>query len=343
MTPDNLKIFIKNNFIWLIIGLIFVISIYPKIFIPLIIILIIIIFYKPILKLITKNLPMDNQTIDYANIIGSKAKLITKIVLGLVVLIVVLIILARLIIIVPAGTTGVYNLFGRVKDQPYRSGIHLVIPFAKIDLMSIRTEQYTMSIVPTEGQKYGDDSIDALTKEGLKVNLDITAFYHLNEDKAPEVFKTIGLNYDEKIIRPEVRGAIRDVIAQYDAKDIYSEKRDEATSKIVERLKSAVNSRGIEIESVILRNVALPQLLTEAIEAKLTADQEVQKYDFILQTAQKEAERKRIEATGQRDAQKLINESLSDKYLQYLYIQNLKDRQGTIYVPYNLPLFKGIQ
>ncbi|MCX6746109.1 MAG: prohibitin family protein [Candidatus Parcubacteria bacterium] len=343
MIPDNLKNFLKNNLVWLIIGLIFLISLSPKIFIPLIIILIIAFFNKPILNFIINKYSMDNQTIDYANIIGSKAKLITKIVIGLVVLIVVLIILVRLIIIVPAGTTGVYHLFGRVKDQPYRSGLHLVIPFAKIDLMSIRTEQYTMSIIPTEGQRPGDDSIDALTKEGLKVNLDITALYHLNEDKAPEVFRTIGLNYDEKILRPEVRGAIRDVIALYDAKDIYSEKREEATNKIAERLKESLNPRGVEVETVILRNVALPALLTQAIEAKLTADQEQQKYDFILQKETKEAERKRIEAAGQRDSQKIINESLSNQYLQYLYIKELQNRPGTIYVPYDLPLFKGIQ
>ena len=286
---------------------------------------------------------MDNQTIDYANIIGGKAKLITKIVIGLVVLVVVLIFLARLIIIVPAGTTGVYHLFGRVKDQPYKSGLHVVIPFAKIDLMSIRTEQYTMSVIPTEGQLNRDDSIDALTKEGLKVNLDITVLYHLIEDKAPEVFRTIGLDYDQKIIRTEVRGAIRDVIATYDAKDIYSEKREEATNKIAERLKESLNPRGVEVETVILRNVALPALLTQAIEAKLTADQEQQKYDFILQKETKEAERKRIEAAGQRDSQKIINESLSNQYLQYLYIKDLQNRPGTIYVPYDLPLFKGIQ
>jgi len=343
MIPDNLKIYIKNNLVWLIIGLIILISLSPKIFVPLIIILIIIYFNKPILNLIINKYSMDNQTIDYANIIGGKAKLITKIVIGLVVLVVVLIFLARLIIIVPAGTTGVYHLFGRVKDQPYKSGLHVVIPFAKIDLMSIRTEQYTMSVIPTEGQLNRDDSIDALTKEGLKVNLDITVLYHLIEDKAPEVFRTIGLDYDQKIIRTEVRGAIRDVIATYDAKDIYSEKREEATNKIAERLKESLNPRGVEVETVILRNVALPALLTQAIEAKLTADQEQQKYDFILQKETKEAERKRIEAAGQRDSQKIINESLSNQYLQYLYIKDLQNRPGTIYVPYDLPLFKGIQ
>lgn len=330
----------NSKFIFgLIIGVILLVSISPRFFIPLLIALII--FYKPVLQLITKFMP-QGQTFDYANI-GKKFKLGSKVIVVVIIAIVALIILIRSIIIVPAGITGVYHLFGQVKDQPISSGIHLVIPLAKVEMMSIRTEQYTMSVVSSEGQKFGDDSIDALTKEGLKVNLDITAFYHLQENKAPEVFKTIGLNYDEKIVRPEVRGAIRDVIALYDAKDIYSEKRQEATDKIEERLKNSLNVRGIELELVILRNVSLPPLLTQAIEAKLTADQEAQKYDFILQKETKEAERKRIEAAGQRDSQQIISQSLTNQYLQYLYIQNLKDRQGTIYVPYDLPLFKGIQ
>ncbi len=332
-----------NNFKYVlavIIGAIVIISINPRFFIPILIILII--FYKPILQLINKFMPMG-QTFDYAKVVGDKVKLGSKVVIGVIIAVILIIILVRSIIVIPAGYTGVYHLFGRVTDQPISSGLHLVIPLAKVEMMSIRTEQYTMSVVSSEGQKYGDDSIDALTKEGLKVNLDITAFYHLQENKAPEVFKTIGLNYDEKIVRPEVRGAIRDVIALYDAKDIYSEKRQEATDKIEERLKNSLNIRGIELEQVILRNVALPPLLTQAIEAKLTADQEAQKYDFILQKETKEAERKRIEAAGQRDSQKIINESLSNQYLQYLYIQNLQNRPGTIYVPYDLPLFKGIQ
>ncbi len=93
---------------------------------------------------------------------------------------------------------------------------------------------------------------------------------------------------------------------------------------------------------MLLRNVQLPQRLASGIEEKLTAEQEAQKYDFILQKEEKEAERKRIEANGQRDAQKIINESLSDRYLQYLYIQNLENREGTIYVPYDLPLLRGL-
>jgi regulator of protease activity HflC (stomatin/prohibitin superfamily) len=170
----------------------------------------------------------------------------------------------------------------------------------------------------------------------------MTVFYHLQEESANEVYRELGTNYDEKILRPEVRTAIRDVIALYEAKDVYSEKREDVVKQIQERLSSSLGKRGIILESVLLRNVALPAMLTGAIENKLTAEQEAQRYEFLLQKEEKEAERKRIEAGGQRDAQTIINQSLSDRYLQYLYIQNLENREGTIYVPYDLPLLRGL-
>jgi regulator of protease activity HflC (stomatin/prohibitin superfamily) len=250
------------------------------------------------------------------------------------------------IVIVDAGETGVYSLFGKVKDQELKSGFHLVIPLAKVTKMSIRTEEYTMSIIPTEGNRAGNDAITSLTKEGLSVDLDMTVLYHLQEDKASDIYRELGLNFNEKIIRPTIRTAIRDVIAQYDAKDIYSEKREEASQQIFNQLGTQLSPRGIIVETVLLRNVALPANLSKAIQEKLQADQEAQKYDFILQKEKKEKERKIIEAEGQRDSQKIINESLTTNYLYYSYINGLKDRQGTIYVPTNpangMPLFQNI-
>jgi len=250
------------------------------------------------------------------------------------------------IVIVDAGETGVYSLFGKVKDEELRSGFHLVIPLAKVTKMSIRTEEYTMSAVTGEGRIKGDDSIEALTKEGLKINLDITVLYRLNEDKASDVYKELGLGFDEKIIRPTIRTAIRDVIAQYDAKDVYSEKREEANKQIEEKVARELEPRGIAVEDVLLRNVALPENLAKSIQEKLQAEQEAQKYDFILQKEGKEKERKIIEAEGQRDAQKIINESLTSNYLYYLYVSDLKSREGTIYVPTNpstgMPLFRDL-
>lgn len=250
------------------------------------------------------------------------------------------------IVIVDAGETGVYSLFGKVRSEELKSGFHLVIPLAKVTKMSIRTEEYTMSIAQGEGKKYEADAIASLTKEGLSVDLDLTVLYKLEEDSASEVYNNVGLDYEEKILRPTIRTVIRDVIAQYDAKDIYSEKREEAAEKILQKLQADLKNRGIATENVLLRNVALPERLTQAIQEKLQAEQESQKYEFILEKEIKEKERKIIEAEGQRDAQKIINESLTTNYLYYQYISSLKDREGTIYVPTGtesgMPLFRDL-
>ncbi|PLX28840.1 hypothetical protein C0581_00940 [Candidatus Parcubacteria bacterium] len=249
-------------------------------------------------------------------------------------------------VVIDAGETGVRSFFGKVRDSEFHSGFHLKNPLEKITKMNIRTQEYTMSVTQGEGQRYGSDVITALTKEGLSVDLDITVLYRLIEEKASDVYRDVGLGYDEVIIRPQIRSVIREVIAQYDAKDIYSEKRQEAAQIIADRLKEKLDPRGIEVEDVLLRHVELPADLAQSIQLKLQAEQEAQRYDFLLQTEQKEAERKVIEAEGQRDAQQIINQSLTSHYLNYLYIQNLQDREGTIYVPTSpstgVPLFRGL-
>ncbi len=282
---------------------------------------------------------IDIDKLDFMNHLKNKFLTIILVILGIW-------LFFASIVIVDAGETGVYSLFGRVKDSELRSGFHLVIPLARVTKMSIRTEEYTMSIAQGEGKKYNADAISALTKEGLSVDLDITVLYHLEEEKASDIYKNVGLTYEEKIIRPTIRTAIRDIIAQYEAKDIYSEKREEAAKKILGNLKQVLDARGLIAEEVLLRNVALPARLTTSIQEKLQAEQEAEKYDFILEKEKKEKERKIIEAEGQRDAQKIINQSLSTNYLYYLYISNLRDREGTVYVPTSpgtgMPLFRDI-
>lgn len=269
-----------------------------------------------------------------------------RIAIPIVILIIGIFVFLKSLVIIPAGATGVYELFGKVSDRQLPSGIHLVNPLGRVTKMSVRTEEYTMSVVAEEGQRYGDDSILALTNEGLEVSLDLTVLYRLEEASAATVYRTLGPNYVEKVIRPQIRSIIRSETSRYSAKEIYAEKREEFSSSISEKLTEELVTRGIALEEVLLRNVALSDKLAQSIQDKLTAEQESQRYDFVLDKEAKEAERKRIEAAGQRDSQKIVNESLTDKYLEYLYINSLKDRQGTIYVPTNpdngMPLFKSI-
>lgn len=297
----------------------------------------------------TKTDPVKNAS--YTNVNSSnKVSMIMNNIKSKIILIgvimVIVIILFNIFVVIPAGQTGVRTLFGRVNDREISSGLHIINPLENVERMSVRTEEYTMSVVQGEGQKTGADQISALTNEGLQVDLDITVFYHLDERSASDVYKNLGLNYQEKIIRPEIRSAIREVVARYNAKDIYSEKRNEVAEGIRAKLSQTIDPRGIIVEQVLLRNVTLPAGLAKSIQEKLQAEQESQRYEFVLEKETKEAERKRVEAAGQRDAQAIINESLSAKYLQYLYIKELKDRAGTIYVPTGadgLPIFKSVE
>src|SRR3989338_5295266 len=165
--------------------------------------------------------------------------------------------------VVEAGETGVRSFFGKVRDEEFSSGFHLKNPLERITKMNIRTQDYTMSVAQGEGERYGADAISALTKEGLAVDLDITVLYHLVEERASDVYRDIGLAYDEIVIRPQIRSVIREVIAQYEAKDIYSEKRQEAAQKIFVILNDQLEPRGIELEDVLLRHVELPKNLAE--------------------------------------------------------------------------------
>ncbi len=227
--------------------------------------------------------------------------------------------------IVPAGHVGVRDLFGSVSEQELVSGLNARFPLTSVKKMSIKTQAYTMSIVPGEGQ-VGErpDVVSTLTKEGLPVDVDVTVLYRLQPEKASDVYKTIGLEYPEIVVRPKIREAIRTSVAVYEAKDIYSEKRLELQNQIRNYLEKSLSERGIVIEDVLLRHVGLPKKVSDAIEEKLEAEQQAQRMQFILDKEVREAERKKIEAGGIAEAQKIISGSLTPEYLQWRYITTLE-------------------
>ncbi|MFZ2189914.1 MAG: prohibitin family protein, partial [Candidatus Magasanikiibacteriota bacterium] len=173
-------------------------------------------------------------------------------ILSAVVVILILSFASSFWVVIGAGETGVQTFFGKVRDEEFASGFHLKNPLVKVTKMNVRTQEYTMNVAQGEGKKAEADAITALTKEGLSVDLDITVLYHLVQEKASDVYRDIGLTYDEIVIRPQIRSVIREVIAQYEAKDIYSEKRQEAAQKIFADLQVQLLPRGIEIEDALL-------------------------------------------------------------------------------------------
>ena len=260
--------------------------------------------------------------------------------IGIAVVVIVLFLIFNPITIIPSGHVGVKVLFGKVRPNILAEGLHIVNPLLSIKKMSIRTQEYTMSIAEREGRVRGDDSIAGLTKQGLRVLLDLTVWFRVIPDQAPRLYQKVGPDYEAIILRPAVRTSVRNVIALYEAKDIYSEKRAEATQKLTDMMNNEIEERGIEIEKVLIRNVTLPPQLTKAIEDKLAAEQQAQKMVFVLQKEQQEAERKTIEAKGIASAQRVIANSLTKAYLQWYYVNTMKDlvdapNNTTILMPFD--------
>lgn len=182
------------------------------------------------------------------------------------------------------------------------------------------------------------------SKEGLNVSLDVSILYRLDASRAVDVYKNIGPGYKEIVIVPQFRAAARGVTVVHEAKALYTSEREMLAQAIFTSLKELVSDRGIILERVLLRGMQLPTTVSQAIEQKLKAEQEAERMKFVLQRETQEAERKRVEAAGIRDAQTIINESLTSQYLNYLWINTLNQNPNVIYVATeaNMPLFRAI-
>lgn len=219
------------------------------------------------------------------------------------------------------GMVGVQKLFGRVNDKVLVSGLNLINPLAQVEVFDIRTQNYTMSSVQDEGTQSGDDAIHVLSADGLEVIVDLTVLYKVLPEEAPRILKEIGTDYKNTIVRPICRTKIRDNAVYYDAVALYSTKRDEFQQRIFTTIEKDFKNRGLVLEQLLVRNLTLPQSVKATIESKINAEQDAQKMTFVLQKEKQEAERKRVEAQGIADYQKILSTGLSDKQLQYEYIK----------------------
>jgi len=230
-------------------------------------------------------------------------------------------ILTACIIQIDAGTVGVKKLFGKVEQDILPSGLHFINPLVEVEHLDIKTQNYTMSGVNDEGVKAGDDAIHVLTADGLEVTIDLSVLYRLSESGAPNLLREIGADYRDKIVRPITRTRIRDNAVYYEAVALYSTKRDEFQNRIYKSIEEDFKKRGLLLEQLLVRNITLPASVKATIEQKINAEQEAQKMQFILQKEKQEAERKRVEAQGIADYQRIISESLTEKQLQYEQIK----------------------
>jgi regulator of protease activity HflC (stomatin/prohibitin superfamily) len=226
---------------------------------------------------------------------------------------------------IEAGQVGVVTIFGKTEPNTIESGLHLVNPIAQIIPFDIKTQNYTMSSIHDEGDQTGDDAIRVLTADGLEVVVDLTVLYRVIPNEAPRIYREIGKNYQYTVIRPIARTKIRDNAVYYEAVALYSTKRDEFQARIFKDIETNFKVRGLVLEQLLVRNITLPTSVKASIESKINAEQDAQKMQFVLQKEKQEAERKRVEAQGIADYQKIISTQLSDKQLQYEQIKAMKE------------------
>ena len=225
---------------------------------------------------------------------------------------------------IDAGQIGVTSLFGKVSNEVLTPGLNFVNPLVSVYNVDIKTLNYTMSGVHNEGEKEGDDAIRVLTSDGLEVTIDLTVLYRVIGTEAPRLIKETGLDYKDKIVRPLTRTKIRDNAVYFTAIDLYSTKRDQFQNRIFTTIEADFKKRGLILEQLLLRNITLPNNVKTSIEEKIKAEQDAQKMEFVLQKEKQEAERKRVEAQGIADYQRIISTGLNDKQLQYEQIQMMK-------------------
>ncbi|MFQ5777309.1 MAG: prohibitin family protein [Terriglobia bacterium] len=229
--------------------------------------------------------------------------------LGLLVVVVVLVVvfLASLAY-VPAGHVGVLVQFGKVTDRVLPEGTHLAWPWLVNRRMSVRTQELK-------------EKASVPSSEGLIVTLDTSLLYRLEASSANEVFRSLGPNYLQVVVEPNLRSAIRSVTAAHSANALYTGEREKVALQIEEELKGELDQRGIVVERVLLRDVKLPQMLATAIEAKQQAEQQALQMSFVLQKEKQEADRKRIEAAGIRDFQRIVAQGISQQLLTWKGIE----------------------
>ncbi|MCO5947372.1 prohibitin family protein [Mucilaginibacter flavidus] len=241
------------------------------------------------------------------------------------VLVILIGILLSSVKIIDPGKVGVQTLFGKVQDGILESGLHVINPFVDVTTFSIQTENYTMSAKTGEGAIQGDDAIRVLSSDGLEVTIDLSVLYKVIPSKAPYIYQNIGVNYEDKIVRPVTRTSIRDNAVNYVAVDLYSTKREEFQFKINKSITDNFAKNGLSIQQILVRNITLPATVRASIESKIQAEQEAQKMQFVLQKERQEADRKRVEAQGIADYQKILATGLTDKQLQYQSILAQRD------------------
>ncbi len=209
---------------------------------------------------------------------------------------------------VPAGHVGIKDFFGQVSANVLPPGINLVMPLTRVVKMSVQTQEIK-------------ETADVPSREGLILNLETSLLFQVDPSKAAEIYRTVGSDYIGTIVEPQFRSAIREITASYDAKALYSAEREKIATEIFDLFRRIASQRGVVVQQVLLRKIGLPPVVANAIQEKLRREQESEQMKFVLAKEQQEAERKRIEAQGIADFQRIVAQGISSQLLEWKGIE----------------------
>ena len=226
----------------------------------------------------------------------------------IVIAIIVVVLIGNPITVIPAGHVGVKDFFGNVSPNALMPGVRFVFPFTRVVKMSMKTQEVK-------------ETAEVPSKEGLVMDLEGSLLFRLDPAKAAQMYRTVGPNYQEIAVAPQIRSAIREVTATYEAKVLYSAERDKIAKETGELFRKMSEGRGIITEAVLLRKIGLPAVVANAIQEKLRREQEAEQMKFVLQKEQQEAERKRVEAQGIADFQRIVAAGISQQLLEWKGIE----------------------
>lgn len=227
------------------------------------------------------------------------------IILGVAVLLLVIFGSKMFIILQPTERGVIFKKYtsGLDVENVKEEGLNIIAPWNDMIRFEVAEQQI-------------EETMDVLSKDGLSINIDVSLRFRPKPDKVGYLYKAFRTEYVSNFVRPELRSAVRRVIGQYTPEELYATKREEIESRIQEDTRKVMDDNHVQLKALLFRSVTLPQSIKTSIEEKLAADQEAQKYVYILEKAKQEAEQRRIDAAGKARANEILNASLSSNILK---------------------------
>ncbi len=225
--------------------------------------------------------------------------------IGVAVVILLIVVSNIFVILQPTERGVVFKKYttGLDVDNIKGEGLNIIAPWNDVIIFRIEEQQI-------------EETMDVLSKDGLSISIDVSLRFRPKPEEIGYLYRAFRNSYIESLIRPELRSAVRKIIGQYTPEELYATKRQEIETKIEQSTREILDDNFIQLKALLFRSIKLPQTIKTSIETKLAAEQEAQKYDYLIQKEKKEAERRRIDAEGKATANRILSASITDNILR---------------------------